>query len=210
MLRRSGSFSGTAMDGTGHFLRTAALAAFLLTASCDKPISPEGKANAHPFHFRHRQPPLPKPSPTAHLIQLPDSAIFVERGSTEDQLAAFLVSKDPAPRTFRFPGAEFEPWQTKPNEATVRTMYAVAQILRAYPHSEVQLIGHTDNDGTPAQNLKLSQARVDRMAQLLIHSGILPRRISAIGHGMGDPIADNRTEAGKARNRRIELVVTAK
>jgi outer membrane protein OmpA-like peptidoglycan-associated protein len=48
------------------------------------------------------------------------------------------------------------------------------------------------------------------MAQLLVHSGILPRRITAIGHGMGDPIADNATDAGKVRNRRIELVVTAK
>jgi len=197
------------MGGTGQFLRVAALGALLLTASCNKAI-PEGKANAAPFSFHRKKPPLPKPSPTAHLIQLPDSAIFVERGSTEDQLATFLASKDPAPRTFRFIGTEFEPWQSKPNEATLRTMYAVAQILRAYPHSEVQLIGHTDNIGTPAQNLKLSQARVDRMAQLLVHGGIQQRRITAIGHGMGDPIADNRTDEGKARNRRIELVVTAK
>ena len=197
------------MGGTGNLLKAAALGALLATASCHKPIAAEGKAKAAIFHF-HKKPPLPKPSPTAHLIQLPDSAIFVERGSTEEQLAAFLASKDPAPRTFRFPGAEFEPWQTKPNEATIRTMYAIAQILRAYPHSEIQLIGHTDNVGTPEQNLKLSQARVERMAQLLVHSGILPRRISTVGHGMSDPIADNRTDEGKARNRRIELVVTTK
>ena len=197
------------MGGTGQFLRMAALGALLLTASCDKPI-PESKANAAPFSFHRRKPPLPRPSPTAHLIQLPDSAIFVERGSTEDQLAAFLASKAPAPRTFRFTGTEFEPWQSKPNEATLRTMYAVAQILRAYPHSEVQLIGHTDNVGTAAQNLRLSQARVERMAQLLVHGGIQQRRITTIGHGMSDPIADNRTEEGKARNRRIELIVTAK
>jgi len=196
------------MRETGHVIKVAALGALLLTASCHKPAA-EGKAISAPFHFRHKQP-LPKPSPTAHLISLPDSAIFVERGSTEDQLAAFLASKDPAPRAFRFPGAEFEPWQTRPNEATLRTVYAVAQILRAYPHSEVTLIGHTDNVGTPAQNLKLSQARVDRMAQLLVHGGILQRRIKTIGHGMADPIADNRTDQGRARNRRVELVVTAK
>jgi len=197
------------MGGTARYLQAMALTALLLTASCDRPI-PESKANAARFPFHRKQPPLPKPSPTAHLIQLPDSAIFVERGSTEDQLAAFLASKEPAPRTFRFNGTEFEPWQSKPNEATLRTMYAIAQILRAYPHSEVKLIGHTDNVGTPAQNLKLSQERVARMAQLLVHSGIQQRRITAIGHGMSDPIADNRTDEGKARNRRIELVVTAK
>jgi len=197
------------MVGTGRFLQAAALTALLLTASCNKPVA-EGKAVAAPFHFHHNKPTLPRPSPTAHLIQLPDSAIFVERGSTEDQLAAFLASKAPPPRTFRFTGTEFEPWQSRPNETTLRTMYAVAQILRAYPHSEVQLIGHTDNVGTPAQNLKLSQDRVDRMARLLVHGGIQAGRITAIGRGLGDPIADNRTDEGKARNRRIELVVTAK
>jgi outer membrane protein OmpA-like peptidoglycan-associated protein len=183
------------------------MAALLLTASCNKPIA-EGRADAALFHKKKK--PLPKPSPTAHLIRLPDSAIFVERGSTEDQLAAFLASKEAPPRTFRFTGTEFEPWQSKPNEATLRTMYAVAQILRAYPHSAVQLIGHTDNDGTPAQNLKLSQQRVDRMAQLLIQGGIRARRITTIGHGLSDPIADNRTPEGRARNRRVELVVTAR
>jgi outer membrane protein OmpA-like peptidoglycan-associated protein len=192
------------MIGVRQVLSAAALAAYLLTASCNRPAS-EGKAVAAAPKQRG-----PKPSPSARLIQLPDSAIFVERGSTEERLAAYLASDAPAPRMFRFVGTEFEPWQSKPNPSTLRTMYAIAQILRAYPHSEVTLIGHTDDVGTPDQNLRLSQERVDRMAGLLIHTGILARRITAIGHGMSDPIADNRTEQGKARNRRIELVVTAK
>jgi outer membrane protein OmpA-like peptidoglycan-associated protein len=192
------------MIGVQQVLKAAALAAFLLTASCNRPVS-EGKAVAAAPKQRG-----PKPSPTAHLIRLPDSAIFVERGSTEEQLAAFLASDAPAPRVFRFVGTEFEPWQSKPNPSTLRTMYAIAQILRAFPHSEVTLIGHTDDVGTAEQNLHLSQERVDRMAALLVRTGIQARRITAIGHGMRDPIADNRTEQGKARNRRIELVVTAK
>ena len=192
--------------GIGATALATALMTLLLAASCDRP-APHGKAVAAAPHKKSR---LPSPSPTGQLIQLPDSAIFVERGSTEAQLAAFLASKEPAPRTFRFPGAEFEPWQSKPNEATLRTMYAVAQILRAYPHSEVTLVGHTDNIGTPEQNLRLSRARVDRMAQLLIHAGIQPRRIARVGRGMADPIADNGTPAGQARNRRIELIVTAR
>jgi outer membrane protein OmpA-like peptidoglycan-associated protein len=197
------------MIGMGRGLTAAALTAALLASACHR-ATPVSKAAAATFPFHRKKPALPKPSPTAHLIQLPDSAIFVERGSTEEALAAFLASKDPAPRSFRFPATEFEPWQSKPNDATLRTMYAVAQILRAYPHSEVTLIGHTDNVGPADRNLALSQERVDRMARLLIHAGIAPRRITAIGHGMRDPIADNRTDEGKARNRRIELVVTAK
>jgi outer membrane protein OmpA-like peptidoglycan-associated protein len=182
-----------------------ALAALLATASC-KRAAPESKAVAASGHKRQ----LPKPSPTAHLIQLPDSAIFVERGSTEEALAAFLGSDAPAPRTFRFMGPEFEPWQSKPNPGTLRTMYVVAQILRAYPHSRITLIGHTDNIGDPQRNLRLSQDRVDRMAELLVHGGIQAGRITAIGHGMADPIASNATVEGQARNRRVELVVTAK
>ncbi len=189
-----------------HIIAATALAALLCTTSC-KRVASEAKAVAA---SPRKKAQLPKPSPTAHLIQLPDSAIFVERGSTEEALAAFLGSDAPAPRTFRFAGPEFEPWQSKPNPGTLRTMYAVAQILRAYPHSQVTLIGHTDNIGAAERNLRLSQERVDRMAELLVHGGIQRGRITAIGHGMADPIANNTTLEGQARNRRVELVVTVK
>ncbi|WP_420139451.1 OmpA family protein [Sphingomonas sp.] len=186
------------------------------TSGCSEKAAASSEQTAKPaprkislFHPRKKEQ-LPKPSPTAHLILLPDSAISVERGSTEEKLAAFLKSDRPAPNTFRFTGTEFAPWQTNPNPGTLRTMYAVAQILRAYPNSRVTLVGHTDNDGTPEQNLALSRARVQRMADLLIRSGIQERRITIDGRGMTQPIADNATPAGRAQNRRIELIVTAK
>ncbi len=184
-----------------------------VSACREQPAAAEQKPQAakHKLQLFHRKKPQwAQPSPTAHLILLPDSAISVERGSTEEQLAAFLKSAQPAPRKFRFTGIEFEPWQSKPNPATLRTMYAVAQILRAYPHAQVTLIGHTDNDGTPEQNLALSRERVERMAALLLRSGIEPRRIATDGRGLTQPVASNATPAGRAKNRRIELVVTAK
>ena len=177
------------------------------TSACSDKAPAEKK---HSLFHRRSRPALPPPSPTAHLVVLPDSAISVEPRSTEEQLANFLSSDEPAPRTFRFTGTEFEPWRSEPNPATLRTMYAVAQILRAYPHSTVTLIGHTDNDGTPEQNVALSQARVDRMAALLIQGGIALRRIKTEGRGLTQPIADNSTLQGRARNRRIELIVTSK
>jgi outer membrane protein OmpA-like peptidoglycan-associated protein len=192
------------MAALRQIIPATALLSLLLQGACDRNPAEQKARAASP------RKAVPRPSPTAHLILLPDSAISVERGSTEEQLAAFLVSKDPAPRTFRFPGPEFEPWQSKPNPGTLRTMFAVAQILRAYPNSKITLVGHTDNDGTVDQNILLSQERVTRMAQLLIHAGVRPRRITTIGHGMTDPIADNATELGRAKNRRIELIVTAK
>lgn len=188
-------------------LGTALIVALVGAGACHQASPAEQK----PSFFHHRtKPKLPLPSPTAHLLVLPDSAISVEPGSTEDQLASFLKSDQAAPRTFRFTGTEFAPWQSKPNPETLRTMYAVAQILRAYPHSMVTLVGHTDNDGTPAQNIALSRARVDRMAALLVQGGIEQRRIAIVGRGLAQPIADNATPEGRARNRRIELIVTAK
>jgi hypothetical protein len=157
-----------------------------------------------------RRKPLPQPPPGSHLVLLPDSAISVLPGSIEEQLAAFLASKDPPPHLFRLTGPEFEPWQSRPNDDTLRSMYGIAQILRAYPHAAVTLVGHTDNDGTPEQNLALSRERVTQMAALLVRAGIQPRRIQTEGRGLSQPIADNRTLEGRARNRRIELIVTAK
>ncbi|WP_294393015.1 OmpA family protein [uncultured Sphingomonas sp.] len=144
------------------------------------------------------------------LILLPDSAIAVHSGSVEEALALYLASDAPAPRRFRFADAEFQPWQARPNPATLRTVYAVQQILRAYPRVKVTVVGHTDTDGDAARNLALSRARAGRVATLLEQGGIARRRITAVGRGMAEPIADNAAPDGRARNRRIELIVTAK
>lgn len=151
----------------------------------------------------------PQAGPTK-LVVLPDSAIAVQPGSVEEQLARYLASPAPAPRLFRFGGGEFQPWQSRPDPATLRTMYAVQQILRAYPKVTVTLVGHTDTDGTPERNLALSRQRAEGMARLLVEGGIAPRRITTVGKGMAQPIASNASEAGRARNRRIDLIVTTK
>lgn len=158
-------------------------------------------------HRRHQPPPAPGPG---KLIVLPDSAILATAGSTEEQLANFLASPEPAPRTFRFTGTEFAEWADRPNPATLRTMYVLGQILRAYPAARVTLVGYTDSVGTPAQNQQLAAARVRHLAGLLQQAGVRADRITTEARGATDYIGDNATEQGRARNRRIELVVTAK
>jgi outer membrane protein OmpA-like peptidoglycan-associated protein len=158
----------------------------------------------------HKAQTTVRKDPTMRIIVLPDSAIAVRKGSPEEQLADFLASEDPAPRTFRFEGPEYESWSSKPNPPTLRMMYVMTQVLRAYPNTKVTLAGYTDNDGTPAQNLVLATERVDRMAEILVHGGVRPSRIQTVGKGAVDFIGDNATPEGRARNRRIELTVTAK
>ena len=83
----------------------------------------------------------------------------------------------------------------------------VAQSLLNYPDTTVQVIGHTDNTGAAAYNQDLSQRRAQSVAGILRQSGVPGGRIQAFGRGEDQPVASNLTEAGKAQNRRVEIVI---
>jgi outer membrane protein OmpA-like peptidoglycan-associated protein len=82
----------------------------------------------------------------------------------------------------------------------------IAEMLKANPGLKVSVEGHTDNVGTPASNKTLSNERAKTVVAAIIAQGIDANRLSAVGHGQDKPIADNKTEEGRARNRRVELV----
>lgn len=73
------------------------------------------------------------------------------------------------------------------------------------PRIEIELSGHTSSEGSPESNTRLSQARVQSCKNYLLTKGIDEGRISAIGYGPSKPIADNSTEEGRVKNRRVEL-----
>jgi outer membrane protein OmpA-like peptidoglycan-associated protein len=84
----------------------------------------------------------------------------------------------------------------------------VSGILLAYPNLKVQVEGYTDNVGGEQYNLTLSQQRGDAVRAYLVSQGVSPDNITATGYGMSNPIADNATAAGRAQNRRVQLVVS--
>lgn len=84
----------------------------------------------------------------------------------------------------------------------------IAQILKKYPENNLAVEGHTDADGTEAYNMALSQKRAQAVAAKLISNGVPAQHVVSQGMGEGRPVADNRSPAGKARNRRVELVIT--
>jgi outer membrane protein OmpA-like peptidoglycan-associated protein len=84
----------------------------------------------------------------------------------------------------------------------------VSGILLAYPNLKVQVEGYTDNVGGDQYNLTLSQQRGDAVRAYLVSQGVSPDNISATGYGMSNPIADNATAAGRAQNRRVQMVVS--
>ena len=88
------------------------------------------------------------------------------------------------------------------------SLRSVSESLRKYPHSTVQVVGHTDNVGTAAFNQQLSEDRARAVANVLISNGTPANRIAWLGRGLNQPIASNATEAGRAQNRRVEIIIT--
>lgn len=80
-----------------------------------------------------------------------------------------------------------------------------AQGLNQQPAMEVRIVGHTDSTGSDAINLPLSVQRAQSARDYLVSRGVAASRISIDGRGAREPIADNSTEAGRARNRRIDI-----
>lgn len=94
--------------------------------------------------------------------------------------------------------------------ASLAELDKVVQLLNDNPGVHIQISGHTDNTGKPADNLALSNNRAKTVVSYLINKGIAPPRLSFKGYGASLPVADNTTEAGKATNRRTELKVISR
>lgn len=86
----------------------------------------------------------------------------------------------------------------------------IAAILKAYPGVHLRIGGYTDNTGSAAANVKLSQDRASNVMAALVTQGVDPSLLDARGYGEEHPVADNATEAGRAQNRRISVRVTQK
>ena len=86
------------------------------------------------------------------------------------------------------------------------TVAEIVKMMKAAPALKIAIDGHTDNVGQPAANKALSEKRAKSVASAVAAGGIDPKRLSSAGFGQEKPIADNRGEEGRAKNRRVELV----
>ena len=84
----------------------------------------------------------------------------------------------------------------------------VAGILQAYPALKLQVEGYTDNVGSEAYNQKLSENRAQGVGDFLVQQGVPLGNVTATGFGLNNPVADNGSAAGRAQNRRVQLVVS--
>ena len=147
-------------------------------------------------------------------VKLPDGAeINVPSRGVEARLVSYL-NDNTAPVSdntwFDFDRLLFDTGSATLQPASQEQLTNIAEILKAYPQVKIRIGGYTDNTGDPAANLQLSQQRADNVMAQLTQLGVDPSRMSAKGFGQEDAVADNSTEEGRQKNRRISLRVTEK
>jgi OOP family OmpA-OmpF porin len=105
-------------------------------------------------------------------------------------------------------GIKFPSGKSTIDASSAALMKKVQQGLALFPGASVSVEGHTDANGSDSQNLILSQDRADAVRQYMVSNfGFNPEKVSSVGYGEARPVATNETAAGRARNRRIDLVI---
>ncbi len=99
----------------------------------------------------------------------------------------------------------FETNSEKLKVASLAQLDELAIILKKYEEANLIIEGHADSQGEDDYNLTLSQKRTEAVKEYLMEKGIMESRLTAIGYGESQPIADNNTELGRAKNRRVVL-----
>jgi len=105
-------------------------------------------------------------------------------------------------------GIQFENGRTEIKKNSFFILNKIAKVLIDNPTYKIEVCGHTDNVGKADLNLILSEKRASAVRDYLIGSGIDQARLSSHGYGDTLPVASNKTPAGKAKNRRVEFIVT--
>jgi len=98
------------------------------------------------------------------------------------------------------------------NSATVKTaagseIHSIANVIAQHPNSFVRVEGHTDSRGSEFNNMLLSKDRAEAVKNLLIQRGVDASRIEIIPFGESKPLISNQTEAGRRKNRRVEIKI---
>jgi outer membrane protein OmpA-like peptidoglycan-associated protein len=146
------------------------------------------------------------------VVKLPNNVdLNIPGNGVEGRLLGYI--QDPARKGTTW--FDFDRLQFNTGSATLRPgseeqVNNIAAIMKAYPNVNMKIAGYTDNVGAPEENLKLSQDRCGVVVAELVRDGIAPDRLTAEGYGEQYPMADNSTAEGRARNRRVSMLIIKK
>lgn len=131
-----------------------------------------------------------------------------EASSLDDRLAGLGADVSGTEISIRLPGAilfDFDSATIRPDAH--RTLDEVVAVLAELSDHPVRLEGHTDSIASEAYNRELSERRAEAVASWLSDRGIDPSRLSTVGKGESEPVADNSTAEGRQQNRRVTVVI---
>jgi len=195
------------MDTYGNCVRTTAWSAEKAIEGCGK-MKPAPVAAVTPKQAQPAPAPVaaaPAAAPAPESSSASSAAAVIPAAA----LAAAAPSQNKPMRTVTVSGDAF--FDT--NKATFRKeaqpeLEKISQRVRSVSSVEaVQVTGFTDNTGSADYNQKLSEARAATVKDFLVKNGIDPSKITILGKGASDPVADNSTKEGRAKNRRVEVMV---
>ncbi|HUF55764.1 MAG TPA: OmpA family protein [Thermohalobaculum sp.] len=146
--------------------------------------------------LRAKLPPGVRVS-TEFAVAVPDVVAAVTLSA---ERCAYLMTRLAAERQVLFASGSVEI-----DESSLPGLATIAGLFDRCPDAEIEVSGYTDSKGDEQMNLDLSQARAEAVMAELLDRGVPLRRLRARGFGEADPVASNETEAGRARNRRIEF-----
>lgn len=120
-----------------------------------------------------------------------------------------LTIKFELPKTFTLDNVLFDTGKSTLKSSSFTELNEVVEVMKLKKKMNIEVAGHTDDVGSDASNMTLSQARADAVRNYLISKGIEANRIIAVGYGETQPVADNTTEEGRKQNRRTEVRITS-
>lgn len=186
-------------DFRKHFVIPLCLGAALITGCATTAPTDSAPSSVSTTPMTHQ-----RPAPRIDWPQLQDGLAKALGGVTGTEITApnanSLHVRIPVADGFRSDSADVRP-------TLARALDSIVPTLNSFPDLALHIVGHTDSAGSEMYNLQLSIKRSEAVMEYLRSRGIPLARMTADGKGEAEPIADNARDAGRARNRRVEILL---
>lgn len=179
--------------------------------------SPTGKTVGHELYRTIGCPgrellvtPCPVPAPAVPVAAAPEPAPAPAPAYVAPQPApapAYVAPEPAAPaKKLVLEGVNFDFDKATLRQEDVSDLDKNVEALKTWGDVDIEVAGHTDSMGSDKYNMKLSGQRAEAVRNFLISRGVSADRLTAKGYGESQPVADNATEEGRFKNRRVELI----